>query len=157
MGHLDLQLGRAVAASKGSRIGRDSSACPSFNISLTDWDLQLPRCFPSMSHLPGPQPHSRASLWVSSPALVLIVMHQSIVVTLRDVLALSKCLPHSFLVTSHPHHLGSFPCAQHPPDPPGLTVCVTGDAELRDARALPRPPGMCKGKCVHVKEGTEMH
>lgn len=28
---------------------------------------------------------------------------------------------------------------------------------LGESQALPRPPGMCKGKCVHVKEGTEMH
>lgn len=102
-----------------------------------------------------------------SSALALVVMHQRIVVLLRDASVLSECLAYS-LVTSHHSPLAQSPgqysllsAFSRSPVVSLSSMCASQEmvsaGMLGESHALPRPPGMCKGKCARVKEGTEMH
>lgn len=120
-------------------------ACPSLNISLTDWDLQHPCCFSSIDPLPVPH-----ALLQRSPLSEEFCFGprcdapERTVVPLRDASVSSEC---PSLLTSHHSPLAPitwtvFPvCCQQFPDPPWSRCqvcaspkrCVMRYGWLRDA------------------------
>lgn len=122
-------------------------ACPSFNVSLTDQDLQQPVCFSSFCPLPVPHaPLQRSPLSEELCFGPHCDAPERTVVPLREASILSECPSSSFLLTSHHSLLAhiswtAFPvCCQQFPDPPG-SHCLTSTEGCGTQYGWPRDAG----------------